>query len=98
VDQFQAAYGTVTGDPSNAYDQNPTYTGTNVPITNVSWYEAAQFVNWLNTSTGHQAAYKFTGTQARATTRLSMEPHGCRLRCEQSIPQQGCILLPADRG
>jgi formylglycine-generating enzyme required for sulfatase activity len=29
----------------------------------VSWYEAAQFVNWLNTSKGHQAAYKFTGTQ-----------------------------------
>jgi formylglycine-generating enzyme required for sulfatase activity len=29
----------------------------------VSWYEAAQFVNWLNTSTGHQVAYKFTGTQ-----------------------------------
>ncbi len=29
----------------------------------MSWYEAAQFVNWLNTSTNHQAAYKFTGTQ-----------------------------------
>jgi formylglycine-generating enzyme required for sulfatase activity len=36
---------------------------TNVPANNVSWFEAAQFVNWLNTSTGHQAAYKFTGTQ-----------------------------------
>jgi formylglycine-generating enzyme required for sulfatase activity len=32
----------------------------------VSWYEAAQFVNWLNTSTGHQAAYKFTGTQGQS--------------------------------
>jgi len=53
----------VTGVPSNAYDQNPFWTGTNVPTNNVSWYEAAQFVNWLNTSTGHQAAYKFTGTQ-----------------------------------
>ena len=39
------------------------FTGTNVPTDSVSWYEAAQFVNWLNTSTGHQAAYKFTGTQ-----------------------------------
>ena len=29
----------------------------------MSWYEAAQMVNWLNTSTGHQAAYNFTGTQ-----------------------------------
>ena len=53
----------VTGDPSNAYDEDPTWTGTNVPTNMVSWYEAAQFVNWLNTSTGHQAAYKFTGTQ-----------------------------------
>ena len=30
------------------------------PATNVSWNEAARFVNWLNTSTGNQAAYKFT--------------------------------------
>lgn len=29
------------------------------PATGVSWNEAARFVNWLNTSTGHQAAYKF---------------------------------------
>ena len=32
------------------------------PATNVSWNEAARFVNWLNTSTGNQAAYKFTNT------------------------------------
>ena len=25
----------------------------------VSWYEAARFVNWLNTNTGHHSAYKF---------------------------------------
>lgn len=30
------------------------------PATGVSWNEAARFVNWLNTSTGNQAAYKFT--------------------------------------
>lgn len=61
--KFQAAYGTVAGNPPNAYDSSPYWTGTNVPTNNVSWYEAVQFVNWLNTSTGHQAAYKFTGTQ-----------------------------------
>ncbi|MFP4215597.1 MAG: formylglycine-generating enzyme family protein, partial [Phycisphaerae bacterium] len=33
------------------------------PTNMVSWYEAAQFVNWLNTSTNHQPAYRFTGTQ-----------------------------------
>jgi sulfatase modifying factor 1 len=32
----------------------------NKPATNVSWNEAARFVNWLNTSTGGSAAYKFT--------------------------------------
>ena len=64
--KFKAAYGTMTGDPSYAYDEDFYNLGTgttDVPVNNVSWYEAAQFVNWLNTSTGHQAAYKFTGTQ-----------------------------------
>jgi hypothetical protein len=30
------------------------------PATSVSWNEAARFVNWLNTSSGFQPAYKFT--------------------------------------
>ncbi len=34
--------------------------GLNKPATGVTWNEAARFVNWLNTSTGSQAAYKFT--------------------------------------
>ena len=34
--------------------------GANKPATSVSWNEAARFVNWLNTSQGHQAAYNFT--------------------------------------
>jgi len=33
--------------------------GPNKPATAVSWNEAARFVNWLNTSTGGFAAYKF---------------------------------------
>ena len=61
--KFTNAYGTVTGSPSYAYNESPHFTGINVPTNRVSWYEAAQFVNYLNTSTGHQAAYKFTGTQ-----------------------------------
>jgi formylglycine-generating enzyme required for sulfatase activity len=35
--------------------------GVNRPATGVSWYEAATYVNWLNTSTGGAAAYKFSG-------------------------------------
>jgi formylglycine-generating enzyme len=30
------------------------------PAANISWYEAAAFVNWLNTSTGKQKAYDLT--------------------------------------
>lgn len=32
----------------------------NQPAANISWYEAAAFVNWLNTSTGKTAAYDLT--------------------------------------
>ncbi len=53
----------VTGAPADAYDRDSTSMGLNVPTDNASWYEAAQFVNWLNTSRGYHAAYRFTGTQ-----------------------------------
>jgi formylglycine-generating enzyme required for sulfatase activity len=36
--------------------------GVNKPAAGVSWYEAAKYVNWLNTSTGGTAAYKFDGS------------------------------------
>jgi len=62
--KFAAELGVpVTGDPSSAYDLSATYTGASVPTNNMSWHEAAQMVNYLNTSTGHHAAYNFTGTQ-----------------------------------
>jgi formylglycine-generating enzyme required for sulfatase activity len=53
----------VTGVPSNGYDGVIQFTGLNMPNNRTSLYEAAQFVNWLNTSTGYRAAYNFTGTQ-----------------------------------
>jgi len=61
----------VTGNPSTAYDNSSSSTGASVPTNYVSWYEAAQFVNWLNTSTGHQAAYNFTGTQGTSDYTLA---------------------------
>ena len=72
-DKFKAALSpvAVTGSPSSAYDQEPYWTGPNVPTNEVSWYEAAQFVNWLNTSTGHHAAYQFTGTRGTANYTLA---------------------------
>jgi hypothetical protein len=33
--------------------------GPNFPATSVTWFEAARFVNWLNTSSGSMPAYKF---------------------------------------
>ena len=37
------------------------------PAAGMTWYEAAAFVNWLNTSTGHQAAYQLNGTNTALT-------------------------------
>ena len=59
--KFTNIYGVPTGFPSDAYSESAYWTGANVPTNNVSWNEVAQFVNWLNTSTGHQIAYKFVG-------------------------------------
>jgi len=38
--------------------------GGNRPANGISWYEAARFVNWLNTSSGGVAAYKFDSSGA----------------------------------
>jgi formylglycine-generating enzyme len=35
--------------------------GVNKPATGINWFEATTYVNWLNTSQGYQAAYKFSG-------------------------------------
>jgi formylglycine-generating enzyme required for sulfatase activity len=75
--KFKAIYGAVTGNEPFAYDSDPTYwTGDNLATQFVSWLEAAQFVNYLNTSTGHQAAYKFTGTQHTSNYTLGVWQSG----------------------
>lgn len=51
-----ASYNALSGGPTITKDTR----GANRPATNVSWNEAARFVNWLNTSKGYSAAYKFT--------------------------------------
>jgi hypothetical protein len=55
IDKYNAIFGTanslaITKDTRDAAK----------PATSVTWNEAARFVNWLNTSTGGFAAYKFT--------------------------------------
>jgi formylglycine-generating enzyme required for sulfatase activity len=64
--KFKAAYGPVTGS-EGGYGVSSYFTGLNQPTDSMNWFAAAQFVNWLNTSTGRQAAYKFTGTQGSNT-------------------------------
>jgi hypothetical protein len=56
------AYNTNSGGPTLTLHDMTSYggNGVNRPATGLSWNEAARFVNWLNTSTGHAAAYKFT--------------------------------------
>jgi hypothetical protein len=55
ITKYNANFGTA----NNLVITKDTF-GVNKPATSVSWNEAARFVNWLNTSTGNQAAYKFT--------------------------------------
>jgi sulfatase modifying factor 1 len=52
--------------------------GLHKPATSISWYEAARFVNWLNTSSGYSPAYKFNGD--------NMELWRCGLHANKSLP------------
>jgi sulfatase modifying factor 1 len=61
---FVTAAGAPTGNDSDAYDQSAYFTGGNVPANNVSWYEAAQFCNYLTSGDKSQGAYQFSGDNA----------------------------------
>ena len=49
-----------------------TWTGSQ-PAASMTWYEAAGFVNWLNTSKGYQAAYQLNGTNTALTLWSSVD-------------------------
>jgi len=57
IDKYNLAFGN-----ANSLTITKDTRGPNKPATEVSWNEAARFVNWLNTSTGGFAAYKFTSS------------------------------------
>jgi formylglycine-generating enzyme len=63
-DAFVSAAGAPTGNPSYAYDENAYWTGANVPTNNISWYEAAQFCNFLTSGDKSQGAYLFSGSNS----------------------------------
>ena len=59
---FTSAAGAPTGNPSDAYDGSGGFwTGTDMPTNEVSWYEAAQFCNYLTSGDKSQGAYLFSG-------------------------------------
>ena len=61
---FTLAAGSPIGNPSNAYDEIAYWTGTQQPTNEVSWYEAAQFCNYLTSGDKSQGAYLFSGDNA----------------------------------
>ncbi len=63
INKYNASFGNanarvITMADMTSYGGN----GINKPATDITWNEAARFVNWLNTSSGYYAAYKFTTT------------------------------------
>ena len=63
-DTFVEAAGAPTGNPSDAYERSAYFTGTDLPTNGVSWYEAAQFCNYLTTGDKSLGAYQFSGNNA----------------------------------
>ena len=57
-DAFTAVAGVPTGNPDSAYNQSASYTGNRQPTTGVSWYEAAQFCNYLTSGDKSLGAYQ----------------------------------------
>ncbi len=66
--KFISAAGAPTGNvnyddpvPYNPYDEETFWQGDNLPTTCVSWYEAAQFCNYLTSGDKSKGAYLFSG-------------------------------------
>jgi formylglycine-generating enzyme required for sulfatase activity len=57
---FTAAAGSPTGN-DGGYSYSADYTGAQQPTNNVSWYEAAQFCNYLTSGDKSKGAYQFSG-------------------------------------
>ena len=60
-DTFVSTAGAPTGNATAAYNTSASWTGTDVPTNEVSWYEAAQFCNYLTTGDKSQGAYQWSG-------------------------------------
>lgn len=60
---FYASRREVTQRQFAAFQPSASVAAQNMPITNVSWIEAAQFCNWLSAQEGLKPFYKFSGNR-----------------------------------
>jgi formylglycine-generating enzyme required for sulfatase activity len=58
---FVSTAGAPRGNPYYAYDSNAYWTGAQQPSSYVSWYEAAQFCNYLTSGDKSKGVYQFSG-------------------------------------
>jgi formylglycine-generating enzyme len=70
---FTTVVGAPTGNPSDAYNLSATYAGAQQPTNNVSWYEAAQFCNYLTSGDKSKGVYQFSGNNANPGTFLGTD-------------------------
>ena len=70
---FTLSVGAPTGNPIDAYDVTASWTGTNVPTNSVSWYEAAQFCNYLTSGDKSLGAYLFSGNNTNPGDFISID-------------------------
>lgn len=61
------------GDPYYPYDETAYWAGTNMPTTCVSWYEAAQFCNYLTSGDKSKGAYLFSGDNTNPADFLGID-------------------------
>lgn len=61
---FTVAVGAPIGNPSIAYDQNAVHIASAQPTNCVSWFEAAQFCNYLTSGDKSKGVYVFSGNNA----------------------------------
>jgi formylglycine-generating enzyme len=69
---FTGAAGAPTGN-DDGYSYSSTYTDAQQPTNNVSWYEAAQFCNYLTSGDKSKGAYQFSGDNANPGSFLGID-------------------------
>jgi hypothetical protein len=70
---FTTAAGAPTGNPSSAYGHSAWFTDNQQPTNEVSWYEAAQFCNYLTSGNKSKGAYQFSGNNTNPSSFLGID-------------------------